>query len=108
MIERRAQQRFPLRLQVLVRNLAHDSAEQQMGESLNVSSRGLYLLMPKQSFEAGRRVEVSFWLPVGGSTGSSCVQGSGRVVRVEPQAGEKMGMAVALEHVNWLRVEATG
>lgn len=107
-MERRAQQRFPLRLRALVRNLRHNGFDQQASETVNVSSRGLYLLAREPSFVTDGRVEVSVWLPAGGHTGSTCVQGSGRVVRVEPQAGEKVGIAVALERVSWLRVEATG
>jgi len=109
-IERRARQRFPLRLRLVVRNLNHNEAEPQAGETLNVSSTGVYLLARKQSFVAGGRVEVSMWLPVGGPTGATCLQGLGRVVRLEPQAGEeeKVGMAIALERINWLRVDATG
>ena len=108
MTERRARQRFPLRLRLVVRNLNHIEAEPQAGETLNVSSTGVYLLAGKQSFAAGGRVELSMWLPVGGPTGSTCLQGLGRVVRLDPQAGEKVGIAIALERIEWLRLDATG
>ncbi|MFQ5926545.1 MAG: PilZ domain-containing protein [Terriglobia bacterium] len=103
MRERRARQRFPLRLRVHWRHGNGQSEEVHSGETLNLSSTGVYLLPGESTLAAGQRIEVSVRLPVAAAGAGTCLSGSGQVVRVDSQSREQVRVAVALDRMRWLR-----
>jgi len=105
MNERRARQRFPLRLRTQWRRWSGRPDQTWPGQTLNVSSSGLYMLTPERALKTGERVEISVWLPLSGRPEGKCLTGSGRVIRVEPRAAGEIGVAIAMDRLGWLRGE---
>ncbi|MBI4462246.1 MAG: PilZ domain-containing protein [Acidobacteria bacterium] len=103
-MERRASQRFPLRLQAAWRQQLAAAAAVESGETVNLSSSGVLLLARERSLAAGQCVEIFVWLPVADGE-TACLSGSGRVVRVEAQSRDRQGVAVALQRLDWCRPE---
>lgn len=100
MPEARTAQRFPLKLQVKVKDPQHGS---QQGVTGNLSAAGVYIRMHK-SWKIGSEVEFDITLPAEAVQGDTDVQVRcrGRVVRVERQDGDT-GVACVIEKYQFVR-----
>ncbi len=99
--DRRSEQRFPLRLPVLVRSIYGQIREE---ESLtrDISARGAFFYLDGKMAE-GTPIELILTLPSEITlTESIRVRCKGRIVRiVEPLNGSKMGVAAAIEQYDF-------
>jgi hypothetical protein len=102
-MERRVNQRFQIRLPMIVRWTSGQSVGEMNTESKNVSSRGVYFFLPKQ-VKAGSPVEILLTLPheitLAGPVRVRCL---GRVTRNEESAPEKMGVIAEIERYEFVR-----
>lgn len=92
--EKRATRRFPLALPVAVRV---QTKEEIVSETRNVSARGVFFYL-ESAPEEGSAVEFTLTLPPEITlTEALRIHCSGRVVRVDRGAGERVGIAAAID-----------
>ena len=104
--ERRAMRRFKMRLPASVRVSGIPAPFETHSE--NVSARGIFFYIDRWMKE-GSQVEVTMEFPSQVTlTDALRVRFLARVVRVEPQAGMRMGVAAAIEEYEFLRSEEEG
>jgi hypothetical protein len=102
-MERRVTERFPLNLPMTVRWTTPSGIAEAQTESQDVSSGGIYFCLPEQ-IEDGSPVEVVMTLPNQiTSVGRMHVCCIGRVQRTEVIDLNRIGVAVQLEHYEFLR-----
>lgn len=103
--ERRTARRFNMRLPLKVR-LEGAAPGEQMTESEDVSSRGVYFYLPKE-VKKGADVEIMMTLPheitLAGPVRVRCM---GRIHRTERRGDQKVGVVAAIERYEFLRGEA--
>lgn len=99
-MERRTQRRYPLELQVLLRDTASGEANHG-GQTCDISATGLYLRGDAAWLEEGRRVHLSVRLAEGEGGRAVGLRGLGRVVRVDRPAGQETGFAVMFDQVEF-------
>lgn len=107
MIERRAAQRFDMRLPVIVRAEAGAARAEVVAETRDVSSRGLYFIV-ERDLTLGSPLEAVLTLPAEVTRmGPVRIRCQGRIVRVEekPTAEGKIGIAAAIDRYEFLRPE---
>ena len=101
--ERRLNQRFHIRLPMTVRWTSGSAVGEAKTESTNVSSRGVYFILPK-SMKSGSPVEILMTLPheitLAGPVRVRCL---GRVSRSEDQNTGKVGVVAEIERYEFLR-----
>ena len=99
--ERRGEQRFPLRLPVLVRPMHGNGEESSL--TRDVSARGAFFYLDSKLAE-GTPVEMILTLPAEITlTESIRVQCKGHVVRIEdPRADGKLAVAAVIEQYEFL------
>lgn len=106
-VERRASRRFRMKLPLVVRWTNGSVLGEAATESKEVSSRGLSFFLPKE-LKPGSLVEIVMTLPhevtMAGPVKVRCL---GRVLRAEPQEGERVGLAAAIERYEFLRQDET-
>ena len=103
-MERRVTERFPLNLPMTVRWTTPSGIAEAPTESQDVSSGGIYFCLPEQILEDGSPVEVVMTLPNQiTSVGRMHVCCIGRVQRTEVIELNRVGVAVQLEHYEFLR-----
>jgi hypothetical protein len=105
--ERRMHRRYDLSLALTVRRA--DNGQTAEGHTRDISSRGIYFLVPGQ-FPSGCRIDLTVSLARAGlGEPGSFVVARGRVIRAEPRShnGEelKMGVAAVIESYDILRGE---
>jgi PilZ domain-containing protein len=102
-MERRATNRFPMKLQMTVRWTTRSGIAEAQTESQDVSSRGIYFFLSKQ-IEDGSPVEIVMTLPheitLDGRTHIHC---QGRVQRTEVMELNRVGVAAQIESYEFLR-----
>lgn len=102
--ERRTARRFNMRLPLRVR-LADATLGEQLTESEDVSSRGVYFYLPKE-VKKGCDVEILMTLPheitMAGPVKVRCM---GRVHRTERRGEQRIGIVAAIERYEFLRGE---
>lgn len=98
--ERRSARRLRLRMPLIVHWWRGSTVREACTESENVSSRGIYFLLPKD-IEIGSFVEIVMVLP----TVHARVRCLGRIKRTQSQAEHQVGVAVAIKHHQFLRDE---
>ncbi len=102
-IERRSAQRFQIKLPLTVRWTSGSAIGEAATESKDVSSRGVYFLLPKQ-VKHGSPVEILLTLPheitLAGPVKVRCL---GRIQRTDPGPGDKVGVVAAIERYEFLR-----
>ena len=102
-MERRATERFPLNLPMTVRWMTPSGMAEAQTKSEDVSSRGIYFCLSKR-IEDGSPVEVVMTLPNEiTSVGRMHVCCLGRIQRTEVIEFNRIGVAVQLEHYEFLR-----
>ena len=101
--DRRASQRFQMRLPLTVRWSLGSAIGETSTESRDVSSRGVYFFLPKDVTE-GSPVEILLTLPneitLAGPVRVRCL---GRVQRTEPRSEGTVGVVAAIERYEFLR-----
>lgn len=101
--ERRAAQRFSLKLPLKVRWTTEAGGRDVTTESLNVSSRGVYFYLSKE-IRKGAPLEIVMTLPheitMAGPVQVRCL---GHVQRTEPADGQKIGVVAAIERFEFVR-----
>jgi hypothetical protein len=103
-MDRRATERFPLNLPMTVRWTTPSGIAEAQTKSEDVSSGGIYFCLSKR-IEDGSPVEVVMTLPNQiTSVGRMHVCCIGRVQRTEVIELNQIGLAVQLEHFEFLRV----
>jgi hypothetical protein len=104
-IERRTARRFSMMLPVKVRFEAGNGVLEKLGETRDVSFRGLYFTI-EGSVESGSSIEFVLTLPqqitLAGDVHIRCYA---RVLRVEPQEGRR-GVAARIERYEFLPAAA--
>ncbi len=105
--ERRNFRRYDLSLALTVRRA--DTGQASEGHTRDISSRGIYFLIPSE-FPAGCRIDLTVSLARAGmGEAGSFVAARGRVVRVEPRStngsGEErtVGVAAVIESYDIIR-----
>ncbi|MFQ5723628.1 MAG: PilZ domain-containing protein [Terriglobia bacterium] len=99
--ERRGQQRYPLQFQAEVRSLQSEPGAEKKGRTVDISSAGLYLEAEVASLREGSRIELSLRVPAGAESSAVVLRGCGRVVRVDRHRGERMGLAVEFDQIEF-------
>ena len=103
--ERRTARRYAITLPVKVRSARDAGAAEQVGETRDVSFRGLYFLVDA-SFEAGSEIEFVLTLPKEITQAKDVhIRCLGQVVRVEPRNGRR-GVAARIERYEFLPAAA--
>ncbi|HEV3220777.1 MAG TPA: hypothetical protein VGZ48_13490 [Candidatus Acidoferrales bacterium] len=101
--ERRLNQRFHIRLPMTVRWTSGSAVGEAKTESFNVSSRGVYFMLPK-GVKCGSPVEILLTLPheitLAGPVRVRCL---GRVARSEDQDPGKFGVVAEIERYEFVR-----
>ena len=101
--ERRSAQRFRIKLPLTVRWTSGSAVGEATTESKDVSSRGVYFLLPKE-VKQGAPVEILMTLPheitLAGPVKVRCL---GRIQRTESEATDKVGVVAAIERYEFLR-----
>jgi len=98
--ERRADERFPLILPVVVKY--HGSSNKIVGITRDVSAGGIYVYVPAWPGE-GLSIRFSLTLPAALTSFENIhIAGVGRVVRVERLERERMGMAATIDSYEFL------
>lgn len=101
MSERRIHERFALQLRVDLRQPdGAESTHQAVTEDICAS--GFYVAEGPPALREGSHVEVVLWLPMGTEDKYAGLRGLGRVVRVDRGPGEKAGVAVRLDRVDFV------
>jgi hypothetical protein len=102
--DRRNVQRFQLKLPLIVRWSGED-ANAITTESKDISSRGVYFLLPS-AVQAGAPIEIVMTLPneitMAGPVRVRCL---GKVHRTQKQDGGKLGVVATIERYEFLRAE---
>ena len=101
--ERRGEQRFPLRLPVVVKSL-HDGVREEPSLTRDVSARGVFFYLDRNLAE-GTPLELVMTLPAEITlTESILVRCKGRVVRVldRIEGGGRTGVAAVIEQYDFL------
>ena len=110
MTERRTARRYDLTLPITIRFSADNIVNHQDGKTRDVSTRGLYFVVPQQ-MEAGSELDIKLTLPAEVTHGGDVfVRALGKVVRVEPRLedGEpRLGVAAVIERYDIIRAEAS-
>ncbi len=99
--ERRTEQRFPLRLPIVVKSF-EGGLKEETSQTKDVSARGAFFFLENPLAE-GTRIEMTLTLPSEITlTESIKVRCKGRVVRVlQATPGGKVGIAVAIEQYDF-------
>ena len=101
--ERRASQRFQLRLPMIVRWTSDAAVGEASTESRDVSSRGVYFFLPKE-VTSGSSVEILLTLPheitLAGPVRVRCL---GRIKRAESDRPGQIGVVAQIERYEFLR-----
>lgn len=101
--ERRLNQRFKIRLPMTVRWTSGSNVGEAKTESTDVSSRGVYFLLPK-GVKSGSPVEILLTLPheitLAGPVRVRCL---GRVARSEDKELGRVGIVAEIERYEFLR-----
>ena len=105
--ERRGEQRFPLRLPVIVKSM-QGSIQEESSLTQDVSARGAFFYLDGKLAE-GTPVELILTLPAEVTlTESICVRCKGKIVRVVESAnGGKTGVAAAIEQYDFVTAGAS-
>jgi len=102
-MERRLNQRFQIRLPMMVRWTSGSAVGELITESKNVSSRGVYFYLPKQ-VKSGSPVEILLTLPheitLAGPVRVRCL---GRVARNEDSDPARIGIVAEIERYEFVR-----
>lgn len=106
MTERRTARRYDLTLPISIRFAAETLVTRQDGRTRDISTRGLYFVVPKD-LEAGSDLDITLTLPAEITHGGDVlVRAQGKVVRVERRLedGEtRMGVAAVIERYDIIR-----
>ena len=101
--ERRATQRFQIRLPMIVRWTSGSAIGEASTESRDVSSRGVYFFLPKE-VSNGSPVEILLTLPheitLAGPVKVRCL---GRIKRAETDEPGRIGVVAQIERYEFLR-----
>ena len=101
--ERRGSRRFQMRLPLRVRWTNESAVGEIATESKEVSSRGVYFLLPKE-VKSGSALEIVMTLPhevtLAGPVKVRCL---GRVLRSRREDDNTVGVAAAIERYEFLR-----
>jgi hypothetical protein len=101
--ERRAAQRFQIRLPMIVRWTSGSAIGEASTESRDVSSRGVYFFLPKEVTN-GSPVEILLTLPheitLAGPVKVRCL---GRIKRAETDEPGRIGVVAQIERYEFLR-----
>jgi hypothetical protein len=101
--ERRLNQRFKIRLPMTVRWTSGTAVGEAKTESTNVSSRGVYFVLPK-GVKNGSPVEILLTLPheitLAGPVRVRCL---GRVARSDDNDAGRFGIVAEIERYEFLR-----
>jgi hypothetical protein len=101
--ERRATQRFQIRLPMMVRWTNGSAIGEASTESRNVSSHGVYFVLPKE-VSSGSPVEILLTLPheitLAGPVKVRCL---GRIKRAETDEPGHFGVVAQIERYEFLR-----
>ncbi len=101
--ERRLNQRFHIRLPMTVRWTSGSAVGEAKTESFNVSSRGVYFMLPR-GVKRGSPVEILLTLPheitLAGPVRVRCL---GRVARTDDKDPGKVGIVAEIERYEFLR-----
>ena len=101
--ERRATQRFQIRLPMIVRWTSGSAIGEASTESRDVSSRGVYFFLPKE-VSSGSPVEILLTLPheitLAGPVKVRCL---GRIKRAETDEPGHIGVVAQIERYEFLR-----
>jgi PilZ domain-containing protein len=101
--ERRAAQRFQIKLPMVVRWTSGSAIGEASTESRDVSSRGVYFFLPKE-VSSGSPVEILLTLPheitLAGPVKVRCL---GRIKRAEADEPGKIGVVAQIERYEFLR-----
>jgi hypothetical protein len=101
--ERRATQRFQIRLPMIVRWTSGSAIGEANTESRDVSSRGVYFFLPKE-VSSGSPVEILLTLPheitLAGPVKVRCL---GRIKRAEVDEPGRIGVVAQIERYEFLR-----
>ena len=101
--ERRAAQRFQIRLPMIVRWTSGSVIGEASTESRDVSSRGVYFFLPKE-VSSGSPVEIVLTLPheitLAGPVKVRCL---GRIKRTDTDGPGHVGMVAQIERYEFLR-----
>jgi hypothetical protein len=101
--ERRATQRFQIRLPMIVRWTSGSAIGEASTESRDVSSRGVYFFLPKE-VSSGSPVEILLTLPheitLAGPVKVRCL---GRIKRAEVDEPGRIGVVAQIERYEFLR-----
>ncbi len=101
--ERRSMRRFDMRLPAAIRMSSGDGGEEWVTESRNVSARGLFFYSDRPLTE-GAHLEVTLTFPPHITfTESVRIRFTARVVRVEGESQERIGVAAAIEEYEFLK-----
>jgi len=100
-VERRAAQRFEYQLPLSVRSA--DGGKEQFGFTQNLSARGVFFYTDCP-LQAGAKVEITLVMPAEITLSENMrVRCQGKVLRADmPASGSKTGVAVLLEHYEYL------
>lgn len=96
--ERRQKRRFPMQLQVNWRALG-TAEEAGCGLTCDISASGLYLRGEPGALKKGSPVELNVRLPLQADGRPIDMHGVGRVVRIERNGGEELGVAVEFDRI---------
>ena len=92
-----------MKLPLTVRWTSDSAVGEAVTESREVSSRGVYFFLPKD-VKSGSPVEIVMTLPhevtLAGPVRVRCL---GRVMRTQPETGNGIGVAAAIERYEFLR-----
>jgi hypothetical protein len=101
--ERRSSRRFQMKLPLTVRWTNESAIGEVVTESREVSSHGIYFLLPKE-VRSGSPVEIVMTLPhevtMAGPVRVRCL---GRILRTSAESGDSFGVAAAIERYEFLR-----
>lgn len=98
-MERRAQHRYPMELAVELYSTGGHANLLYRGHTRDVSSNGFYVAGVPHLLQEGSRVQVMVWLPAGDGRRQAGLRGLGRVIRVEREDNDQVGMAVRFDRV---------
>ena len=106
MTERRTARRYDLTLPVSIRFAADSVVSRQEGKTRDISTRGLYFVVPKE-LEEGSELEIMLTLPADVTHGTDVfVRAQGKIVRLERRLEEgesRLGVAAVIERYDIMR-----
>jgi hypothetical protein len=101
-VERRATERFRLKLPITIRWTNRSGITEAQAESQDVSSRGIYFFLVKQ-IEAGSPIDIVMALPDEMTLGGpKRIHFQGRVQRTEIKKLNLLGVAAQIERYDFL------